>query len=1493
MANILDILKQNIKDDLAKKSFTSKTVNAKPAAPSAQKPEKIPLLPLDTLAKDWTKPQPQTQSKAPYKGGNPLRTINMPEVPEDTTKTTPAILPHNTGDYTELEQEGMANVFNYWKEKGYSNKEALAIAKKNIESTRKAIIFAGSIGPEPLKNVGKIGKIAKTAPKQKTMADLFPAKKADTQKPGKIDLLGQDSSKFGLPVINDSYEAIKYVQGNTSKVLKEYDDLVKKEFNIKKSNVVSSDVGKYAIPGFNKLKSDTYHEAGSWLAKKKAAELLADKTTLDKPGLFLSGGTGAGKTTGLRKAGDLGNYSIIWDGNLNNYESAVKKLDQFFASGREKAFIYYVHRDPVTAFREGVVPRIKKEGRIVPIYAHIDTHSDALPTVQRLAKKYGDKLEVRYIDNTGKSSSDAKIADFDKLRKFSYTKDGLRKQLIYELNQAQKQARVSQEDLKVFLKEELPRDGRQGSAKLREVASRIGQGKIKPAGKSGNVNIPQTKKAGFLYEKKAPLTMKEFLAGEQKTAPSAVEKINGQTSRSGKQGEVQGVESLIPGQRKLRGKTKEEQIKETLSLSQKNLPDEFPQSPSQKERLTQSQSKLKSQDPTLEKAYTKNNQKTIENTAQNLKEQPALVKRVIDSLRETRTKIIEYVQNTDERWRQLTSRKDVKISDVSDPYLKMTLYPGRVASKIEKAKTETESIIKDMVKLKISRKDVSDYLRYRHAPERNAALGENAAGITTAEANTGLRALENSASGSKIREMANRVQELNNQTLEILKESGVISSDLYKTLREKYKNHVPLNRILENTEDVGGVLSGKGYNVRSTGIKRAKGSDLEVDDIMANVVTNYEQAVLRAEKNIVDQATLAFARENKDILGGLLEVVKPKAIGKTFDGRVIMEKTSDPTILQLFENGKPIWIKIKNPDLAVATQGVGREKIASYLNPVAKFTRLFAGLATRFNPEFALPNKIRDLQETAVYLAAQNKVGFKGAAKMAARDAASVKDVVDAIRGGNSDGAKLYREMKELGGTTGGFGLSTKENVKLDMERVERLAGSKGKQFGKNILEYIDNWNTIFEDSTRLSVYKQALGSGLSKDRAAAMAKEASINFNRMGKGGPAINALYMFSNASIQGSAKMIRSLKNPKVLGAVAVAVGSSVAVINQFNDHADKDWRDKIPKWDRLNGLPVVLPSNNGTFRYFTIPVSWGIKPIKVMADYAYDAVIGFNFEPRAMIEDIITAIAEAYNPLGGTDFLSTITPTILDVPFEVERNKSWSGVKIRPDYDKNAPADIQYFSSLKNTLVGKSAISISEALQKNTGLAVSPANIKYYFEQYVGGAGRTLSKTLNLISSIATKKELPLDEYPMLSRFYRERSGEEIGAGAGVTDKIKKLLEGQSRERFAQKQQAEELFKNLQGKPKEEIKLRLFEATKKDPKIVEKMTDIAKDEAKGLNYTDRMIKQLGVENGERAKYILQRVKEMKTPGEKKAYILELGEKGLLTKEVIAQMVKEIKK
>ena len=744
---------------------------------------------------------------------------------------------------------------------------------------------------------------------------------------------------------------------------------------------------------------------------------------------------------------------------------------------------------------------------------------------------------------------------------------------------------------------------------------------------------------------------------------------------------------------------------------------------------------------------------------------------------EKATSIREYIQDNWIRVKNLIKETgtEVNAKDLT-PYQAETLMHGRIQSRLTEANDTVKAIDKTIADAEKAlknpnlRKDIDQYLIAKHAPERNARLGDGAAGMSNEEARSIVSAVEAGENSKQIREIAGKIKELNHKTLDILRDGGVIDDETYKLLRETYKEHVPLQRVFEDMEDMGGALTGRGLDVRGSGILRAKGSEREVADILTNVAANVEQAIVRAEKNRVDLATLQFAREHKDL--GVFEELAPKVIGKTSDGRPIFDRITDPNVLTLMENGKPVHIRIKDERLAQAFKAVGNTKLDPLLKFVGSFTRLYSGLATRFNPEFTFSNKLRDLQEMVAYMGAQKGIGFGGAAKTVARDTVSMADVAAGVLGKDTDGARLYRQMVNDGGTTGGMSLSTRQQLEIDIDSIRRMNRGgifNARNAGKKFLSAIDSWNQVFEDSTRLSVYKTALDKGMSRDQAAYLAKNATINFNKKGTGGTLINSLWMFSNASIQGTAKLASAMKNPKVAGAVVSTVGASTWAVNSWNDRVDPEWRDKVETWDRQKNLVVVLPTDSGT-RYVTLPVSWGIAPIKTMADYAYDLSNGKAKEGDAfdVASGTLGALWNSYNPLGGNNAFSTAMPTIGDVPTEIYTNTKWSGSNIHPD-DKEGVSDFEnYFKNKDGVPSDKSKLfgalrSGTKKLNEMTGgkIDINPANLKYAIEQYISGTGRAVSGVAETASSLIEKGEFAQpNDTPFMRRFFKKKSEEEL-------------------------------------------------------------------------------------------------------------------------------------
>lgn len=240
--------------------------------------------------------------------------------------------------------------------------------------------------------------------------------------------------------------AIRHIAENYETAKKLYQEKTVKDFDTNRPNIVAADDAKYVIPGFSAEKSTDYHEASSTFAKKYYDELLAEPDTTHLPVLFTAGGTGAGKSTALKgHTGDFGSYNAVYDGNMANFETARGKIDKALKSGRSVQVVY-VDRDPVTSFRDGVIPRIAKEGRLITVSTHINTHVNSRETVKQLDVHYAKEtnVSVRVIDNNGPLGDQHEIPVYKTTKKV-YNKTKLREELLNELNQAQSQGTITQE----------------------------------------------------------------------------------------------------------------------------------------------------------------------------------------------------------------------------------------------------------------------------------------------------------------------------------------------------------------------------------------------------------------------------------------------------------------------------------------------------------------------------------------------------------------------------------------------------------------------------------------------------------------------------------------------------------------------------------------------------------------------------------------------------------------------------------------------------------------------------------------------------------------------------------------------------------------------------------------------------------------------------------------------------------------------------------------
>ena len=99
----------------------------------------------------------------------------------------------------------------------------------------------------------------------------------------------------------------------------------------------------------------------------------------------------------------------------------------------------------------------------------------------------------------------------------------------------------------------------------------------------------------------------------------------------------------------------------------------------------------------------------------------------------------------------------------------------------------------------------------------------------------------------------------------------------------------------------------------------------------------------------------------------------------------------------------------------------------------------------------------------------------------------------------------------------------------------------------------------------------------------------------------------------------------------------------------------------------------------------------------------------------------------------------------------------GWNTKKDCRLSAPE--QVFDSTGESLSGRLAINSSEALN-NVGIEVSPEVLQYMYQQFVGGAGRSVQRATETIQATATGNEPEANDLFFINRFLKERDAEAV-------------------------------------------------------------------------------------------------------------------------------------
>lgn len=439
------------------------------------------------------------------------------------------------------------------------------------------------------------------------------------------------------------------------------------------------------------------------------------------------------------------------------------------------------------------------------------------------------------------------------------------------------------------------------------------------------------------------------------------------------------------------------------------------------------------------------------------------------------------------------------------------------------------------------------------------------------------------------------------------------------------------------------------------------------------------------------------------------------------------------------------------------------------LGLTSKATRWFSSVNTQYNPVFGVINFIRDVQAGLLNL---STTPLAGKQMEVARDTvAAMRAIYRDARGKaptNTEWTRLWQQMQDDGGTTGYRDLfvDAEDRARKLQKELASLDRGQVSEKAHAIVDWLSDYNETMENAVRLAACKQALDAGMSRPRAASLAKNLTVNFNRKGRQTRELGALYAFFNAAVQGNARVFQALRGPAgrkiMLGGVMVGVVNTLLgmLVMGGGDDGDDNW-EKIPEFIKERSIIVPL----GREDYATIPMPLGFRVLPNLGRLAVEFALGGPEKGAGrQIGALLLTLVDAFDPLGGSgDLAQQVAPSVLDPVVALMQNKDWTGRQIYRE-DRNSLDPTPGHQRAKDSASTPSVI-ISKGLNWLTGgtdyrpglLSWTPDQLDYVFGQLTGGLGREVLRASAAVAAPFTGDELPAHKVPLLSRVYGNTRG----------------------------------------------------------------------------------------------------------------------------------------
>jgi len=565
----------------------------------------------------------------------------------------------------------------------------------------------------------------------------------------------------------------------------------------------------------------------------------------------------------------------------------------------------------------------------------------------------------------------------------------------------------------------------------------------------------------------------------------------------------------------------------------------------------------------------------------------------------------------------------------------------------------------------------------------------------------------------------------------------------------------------------------------------------------AHLIELYERGILRRSQNHVLNTVRRFASGAAGKQQGFTVRYKPPVERKlnpktntvewdeeslaTYKRRddVLYGKLDEPVTVDGVEHriGTPFFIEVSDLELAktlknAAVPDPSLANIYAAFRMATAITRL--GATSGISVAFPFLNLDRDVQTLNVAISADHADHEKLKRDVAKSLIPAFRTIVLAEMGKDdtSEMRKWYDEMRSMGGILEPFKKNDFDSAQsIVQSRFDPTVLSTARDKAAALIAFASNTTKPFENMTRLALYMQLRRRGVTPQKAAVAARNATIDFEVHGKNTGFMRAGYAFLNASIQGQRRLIRMLRTPGgrrwagiyFLGGLLQALYAYLGDDDRNED--GKPDAAQLPSWQR--DTTFTIPGTN-----LQSPTMWGMAPAQSLGWWMGETLASTMGKADVDHADnarrVANAVLDSFNPAGGSDAFSghglmqLLLPTLLDGLYQFQVNKDWRGSRIY-----NEPMNAAQRASWVDSQHGMETTPevyhrIADTLNTITGgdaassgyVDIAPETIRFVFQSIGGGGARSLERIGEVATAPITGDPKSWLDLPVVSGFTRQ-------------------------------------------------------------------------------------------------------------------------------------------